>query len=80
MCLVDCPYCEGDGEIFARERVRYNSIDPPMKKCPVCKGTGQLTEEEATEVDVDESPEYYEGDDSTYWDAKYDYMKDEGLI
>lgn len=57
---VDCPYCDGGGEVFDSRRVHSRSLDPPMSKCPVCGGSGSVDEDEADEIDCDKSLAEYE--------------------
>ena len=61
---VDCPYCEGDGEIMDERRITGRSIDPPMMDCPECNGRGFVASEDAANVDPDKTIDEYAQDDA----------------
>lgn len=59
---VECPFCDGLGEVFDRRQVRYDSISPPYMTCPCCGGSGDVDEEDAEDFDDSKSIEEYEED------------------
>ena len=55
--FVDCPLCEGDGQVLDRRRITSRSPEPPMKRCPGCNGSGSVdveTAERLSGMTVDE--------------------------
>ena len=59
MSMIECPYCEGCGEVLDRARITSQSISPPYRTCPVCNGSGEIDEDDSDDVDLDKSADEY---------------------
>jgi len=71
---VDCPYCDGDGEIMDSRRITGRSIDPPMMNCPECRGTGWVYEDDADNIDLDKTIADYDAEDrATAAEARWEW-------
>jgi len=63
---IDCPYCEGLGEIVDPRKINSRSMEPPLVACPECSGSGLIYEHNAADVDTDK----------TLWDYELDRAHD----
>ena len=77
MKKVECPYCEGLGEIYDGRKVTSRSIDPPMTTCPECGGKRWVYENEAELIDCDKSiSEIEEEYKASAWEARWELEND----
>ena len=57
---VECPACEGDGEVMKRGVYCGRSLDPPMESCEFCRGKGMVSPALALAFDPEDEcmPDY----------------------
>ncbi len=49
---IDCPYCDGTGEIMDRKRIHSRSMEPPMRSCSLCGGVGRVDDSASDLVEM----------------------------
>jgi len=69
--LVDCPNCEGLGEVTDYP-IYSHMMEPPMITCPECLGSGQISPEEAKDYEDKSFSDYEEDYETDYWEQKWE--------